>query len=205
MDFHRTNADGDVYIRASKKADGFEYYEMLLVYVDDVIAVSHRPGEIIESIAQLYRLKDKPGAPEIFLGADIKQWDLPDGKRCWAMSAGTYLKRALATVDKMLAEDNSKLAPTAKTPFRSGYRPEVDITPELSVRFTQRYQQLIGILRWLVELGRIDIMTEVSMLSSHNALPRQGHLEAVYHVFSYLASHSRSTVVFNDRVPQINT
>ncbi len=29
--------------------------------------------------------------------------------------------------------------------------------------------------RWMIELGRVDICTEVSMLSSHMALPHQGH------------------------------
>jgi hypothetical protein len=32
---------------------------------------------------------------------------------------------------------------------------------------TMPYQSVIGILRWAVELGRVDITTEVSMLSSH--------------------------------------
>ena len=31
------------------------------------------------------------------------------------------------------------------------------------------YQELIGVLRWAVELGRIDIAMEVSMLSTHLA------------------------------------
>jgi hypothetical protein len=37
-----------------------------------------------------------------------------------------------------------------------------------------------------IELGRIDIVTEVSMLASQMALPREGHLVAVLRIFSYL-------------------
>jgi hypothetical protein len=48
-----------------------------------------------------------------------------------------------------------------------------------------------------VELGRIDILTEVSMLSSHLCLPREGHLEAVYHLFAYLALNHNARVVFD--------
>jgi hypothetical protein len=42
------------------------------------------------------------------------------------------------------------------------------------------------VLRWAVELGRIDIMTEVSCLSQHLCSPRVGHLDAVYSIFRYL-------------------
>ena len=41
------------------------------------------------------------------------------------------------------------------------------------------YQSLINILTWIVELGWIYICLEVSMTSSHLALPRMGHLDQV--------------------------
>ena len=46
--------------------------------------------------------------------------------------------------------------------------------------------QLVGILRWLVELGQIDICVETLMLASYNSMSRVGHLHAVLHVFAYL-------------------
>ena len=61
-----------------------------------------------------------------------------------------------------------------------GYRPELDVSRELNEKLAQRYQQMIGILRWAVERGLIDIITEVSELSSFNASPREGHLEEAY-------------------------
>jgi hypothetical protein len=45
---------------------------------------------------------------------------------------------------------------------------------------SSQYCQIIGILRWVIELGQIDILTEVAMLSQYQASPRQGHLEALY-------------------------
>ena len=64
------------------------------------------------------------------------------------------------------------------------YRPEIDVTEELGDEDASYYQSLIGILRWMVELGRVDICTEVSMMSSHLSMPRRGHLEALLHVFA---------------------
>ncbi len=49
----------------------------------------------------------------------------------------------------------------------------------------------------MVELGRVDIITEASMLASQLACPRDGHLEAVYRIFAYLDNKHDSRMVFN--------
>jgi hypothetical protein len=54
------------------------------------------------------------------------------------------------------------------------------------------YAGLIGVLRWCIELGRIDIMIEVSLLSRFLANPREGHLQQALHIFGYLKKHERS-------------
>ena len=59
-------------------------------------------------------------------------------------------------------------------------------------------------LRWACELARINILFEISLLASHTAMPRQGHLVAVYHVFAYLKPHLNSTLVFDERLQFIN-
>ena len=41
-------------------------------------------------------------------------------------------------------------------------------------------------LRWSIGLGRIDILTEVSCLSQHVCSPKEGKIDAVYHIFIYL-------------------
>jgi hypothetical protein len=41
-------------------------------------------------------------------------------------------------------------------------------------------------LRWAIELGCVDIAAEVSLLSSHLALPRADHLRQVYHILDIL-------------------
>ena len=66
------------------------------------------------------------------------------------------------------------------------FRPELDVTEEMGEELTNRYQQLIGVLRWSTELRRIDIFTDVSCLYQHLFPPREGHLDAVYRIFKYL-------------------
>lgn len=67
-----------------------------------------------------------------------------------------------------------------------------------------RYLQLIGILRWAVELGRIDIALETAIMSQYSASPREGHLEAVYHIFAYLATNPASKIVFDPKTPLLD-
>ena len=62
---------------------------------------------------------------------------------------------------------------------------------------------LIGVLSWIVELGRVDICLECSMMSSCLALPRVGHLEQVLYIFGYLKQHHNAELVFDPTYPEI--
>jgi hypothetical protein len=68
----------------------------------------------------------------------------------------------------------------------------------------QRFQELIGQLRWAVEIGRVDILLEVSLLSSYLAMPRVGHLEQALHIFGYLKLHPKRKLAFDPAHPAIN-
>jgi hypothetical protein len=92
----------------------------------------------------------------------------------------------------------------ASTPISSGYRPEMDKTRELDSRKASYYHGQIGVLRWMVELGRVDLMVPVSLLASQLAAPREGHLEQVFHIYAYLKQHDRSTLVFDETEPDID-
>ena len=83
------------------------------------------------------------------------------------------------------------------TPFPMSYRPGLETTPELGPELASRYLQLIGMLRWAIKLSRIDISYKVSVILQHLALPRQGHLEMVYHIFAYLNKHKNLKIVFD--------
>ena len=59
----------------------------------------------------------------------------------------------------------------AITPFASGYKPELDSSNLLGSLEATKYQELIGVPRWAVEIGRIDILTEVSLYRNTLLLP----------------------------------
>jgi hypothetical protein len=79
--------------------------------------------------------------------------------------------------------------------FPLDYHHELDVTSKLTPVMANFYQMHIGVLRWCAELSRIDIMTEVSLLSSHLCLPRKGHLDAMYHLLKHLALNHNTHIV----------
>jgi hypothetical protein len=124
----------------------------------------------------------------------------------WAQSPSKYIQEAVRNVEEYLKTKGGdrRLAKVAKAPFPVGYSAELDISPELEPEEANYYQSQIGVLRWMVELGRVDIITEVSVLASHLALPREGHMEAVFHIFAYLKAKHNSRMVFDPSYPVID-
>ena len=96
-----------------------------------------------------------------------------------------------------------RLPARAATLFERDYRPELDTTPELLDERANFYQAQIGVLR-RVELGRIDIITEVLLLASHLALPHEGHLDAVLRIYGYLKKKHNSRLVLDPMYPDID-
>ena len=80
----------------------------------------------------------------------------------------------------------------------------MDVTGELKEYGVQWYQELIGNLIWEVEIGRIDILLEVSLLSNDLALPQEGHIKQVLHIFGYLKIHKKMSLLFDCSYPRIS-
>ena len=70
------------------------------------------------------------------------------------------VEAAVNNVTEYLNKRGEGLAAKAFTLMTSGYRPEIDITPELGEEDAEYFHSLIGVLRWIVELGRVDINIE---------------------------------------------
>ena len=82
----------------------------------------------------------------------------------YSLSPSKYVQENVRLVENYLEERHGiclKKGSRAKSPLPANYRPEFDMTEELEGEEASYYQSLVGILRWMVELGRIDIITEV--------------------------------------------
>jgi hypothetical protein len=73
------------------------------------------------------------------------------------MTAENYLKEAIKNVQNWLEQRGKSLKNKATTVLPSGYRPELDVSDLLDDEDASYYMQQIGVLRWAVELARVDI------------------------------------------------
>jgi hypothetical protein len=203
--FQSSKADPDIWMRAAVKPDGAKFYEYVLCYVDDIIYQGLQPEEFMNYLTTVYTLK--PGSvkvPDTYLGADVRMHELSSGEKAWAISSDTYVKHAVGEVERELLRVGKELKKKVTTPLATDYRPELDATPELDERRASYFASLMGVLRWIIELGRIDIIVEVGLLSRFQSAPRQGHLEQLFHVFAYLKKYNRSSMVFDWTYPELD-
>ena len=202
-------ADPDVWMRPAIKSDGNEVYDYVLLYVDDALVISDNAEAILKNeIGKYFELKkESVGPPTIYLGGRLSKVQLENGVNAWAFSSSQYAQAAVKNVEEYLAKEENKhwkLPSKAETPMTTSYRPELDISRELNPTEAAYYQSLIGVLRWIVELGRVDICLEVSMMSSQLALPREGHLEQVLHIFAHLKKYHNAEIVYDPTEPNID-
>ena len=53
-------------------------------------------------------------------------------------------------------------------------------------------------------MGRVDLITEVLLLASQLASPREGHFEAVFHIYLYLKNMHNLRMVFDPTYSDID-
>ena len=206
LGFTSSLADPDVWYKPMTKQDGTKYYAYLLIYVDDVISVDVNARNHIDELGTIFKIKEgSAGPPKVYLGANIQKVPSRTNGECWGMSCEQYVIDAVKHVKERLAQEgwefNKKLSDkkySPQQPFTTqSYRPELDCTQECNQDEANYYQNLIGVLRWVVELGRIDINYEVAVLSQYLANPRIGHLHQALHVFKYLDIHRSNFLRFD--------
>ena len=209
LNFRTCLANPDIWIQPAQKGDGAPYYDYVLLYVDNAQVVSDNAESILrKEIGTSVEPKEASiGPPKMYLGAGIRKVRLDNGLDAWAASLSQYIQAAVRNIEEYIEKSHDKrwkIPNKVETPMRSTYRPELDVSEELSPSDASYYQSLIGILQWVVELGCVYICLEVSMMSSHLALPRKGHMEQVMQIFGYLKKYHNAELVFDPSDPTIN-
>jgi hypothetical protein len=197
LGFEASLADPDVWMRKATKPDGTPYWEYILVYVDDQLTISHQAKEIVRQLQEEpfnYTMKDV-GPPVRYLGAKIGR---QEDENTWFMSANSYLEKALPVIEERFG-DLSKVfsRSTLDAPAPTDYHPETDESQLLNEESMQLYQSYIGIMRWSVELSRIDLAHTCATMAKFMSAPREGHLTGVIRAFAYVKKHLHSKIVFD--------
>jgi len=197
MGFVPSKADPDMWIRKLKDGS-FEY---IARFVDDVIAFSKFPMEIMEELKKTYIMKGV-GKPQYYLGGDVvdlpKEWH-KEGIET-AFSAQTYIANCIPKLAKMCGKEKFT---SFKTPFNETYHPELDTSPFCDAEHISKFKSLVGSANWTITLGHYDITYATSTLSWYTMAPREGHFKAMERLFGYLYKFPKGHIVLDTSIAPI--
>ena len=80
------------------------------------------------------------------------------------------------------------------SPLNPGDHPTLDDSDFLDNNQMSLYQSLIGMLQWIISIGRFDVQVAVMLLSSFQAAPRQGHMQCAQRIFGYIRKFPHAAV-----------
>ena len=83
--------------------------------------------------------------------------------------------------------------------MRDNWKPELDESDFCEVAGNRLYIQLVGILLWIVRLGRVDIAFVISPFSRFSALPRKTHLDELEKIIGFLEKYPDKRLVVNSQ------
>ena len=152
LGYKSPEADDDVWMKWEFKPNGDQYYNYMLCYVDALLHIGFKPKEDMDALNMIYRLYEGFGPPDRYPGANVEKVQLKDGQVVWSTNCVDYLKRSIENFDNSLGLDKTALKNDGdgNRPCSSRFRPELDATEELREELTNRYQQLVGVLRWSI-------------------------------------------------------
>ena len=143
----------------------------------------------------------------VYLGKKLCKTRLHNGVCAQAISLDKYVQEAVRNFAVHLAAHYGgkyRMPKTAENLFEIGYDPELETSPELDPDAASYYLTIIGILRWMIKLGRTITLTAVPSLSSHAGLPREVHLDAAVHVMAHVGQRYNSRLMYDFSCSEIN-
>ena len=115
----------------------------------------------------------------------------------WVQHSTKYVNSTVKTVEEAIVSRKIKCVTKAKNPYPSEYHPELDESPEYNDSDIRFCHEMVEMLRWAVEFGRVDIFLEVSLISSYMTCPRIIHMKILIHISAFLNSKPKLTITFN--------
>ena len=192
MKFLPTKADPCIWLR---KAPNLKCYEYIAVYVDDLCIAAESPSASFQIFKSKYHLKVKGDGKLTYpLGADY--FEDPDGT--FVSQPKKYIDKLADTYKRLFNEDPPK---GYKTPLDKNDHPELDTSEILEGDMAAKYLTMVGQLQWLVTLGRFDIHAQVATMSRFRAAPRQGHMDRLKRIYSYVIRTKDYAIRFRTEQP----
>ena len=79
-----------------------EYYEYILLYVDDTLCISHNAEHILRGeLGKYFVLKESSiGPPKLYLGNKLTLVTLENGTKAWALSSSQYVQAVVKNMEE---------------------------------------------------------------------------------------------------------
>ncbi len=143
--------------------DAGDNYEITSVYVDDTLHSSRNPSDFTDCLAKKHDFKFKhEGELDYFLGANIERNKNTGGHLTFGLR--TYVAKILENYQRMFEE----LPKHSKCLIKPEDHPEIDESSLMDADGVKRYQSLMGMLQWVVDLERINIYCAVMIMGASN-------------------------------------
>jgi hypothetical protein len=162
-----------------------DHCECIVVHVDDPLIAFKNPEAIIDSLeSKLVNFKLKGARPlEFHLGCDY-----------FCEEDGTLCHRPKKCISRMVDTHvwmfGFKPSMKHTSPLMKNDHPKFHMSNLLDDDGIAQCQSLIGILQWMITLGRFDTETAVMTMSGFRIAPREGHLAHLRRICSCLVQHS---------------
>ena len=100
LGFSPCKADADILMRKAKRADNTDYWEYVLLYVNDYLAILVNPESIVrDEIRKYFLMKEASiGEPVVYFGGKVRKVESETGELCWTFSSSQYVREACNNV-----------------------------------------------------------------------------------------------------------
>ena len=130
MDFTFRKAHLDVWLRPALKVNGVEYYQYILLYTGNILAIMEEPERFLrEDLSKWLTLKEKSiGSPEQYLENKVWQVTLENSTKYWNFSPLQHVQAAVKNIKDYRIRNNLSTLPKSKLSWSTNYCLESDIT-----------------------------------------------------------------------------
>ena len=99
----------------------------------------------------------------------------------WIYDISTYVKDAISRIERIYACLFKFSTPLPTTDCH----PETDTSPILKFNDHMTYQMLLGILQWIMNIGRLELSQLVASLNRFGACPSEDYSDLTVRAFGY--------------------
>jgi hypothetical protein len=196
--FKPSLGDPDVWMRKHLERQIWEY---ICVYVDD-LALAMVDGAAFLKKLQLpidkggYGYKIKGDGPLLFhLGCDYYR----DADGTLVYQPKKYIVKMMEAYFRYFKEKPKQCS----SPLPSDDHPELDDTILIDCLGITIYMSLVGMLQWLITLGRLDVMQAVTAMSAFRCAPRQGHMDRAKRIYGYVDRYREAAIRVRPGMPDL--